>query len=135
MARVSLPYVVKVLLDFSLNDVSNIQQLSDYMSFVVRFILAFGFAFLLPVFIIALNLIGVLPFERLAKGWRISVFAILVFSAIMMPTPDPFTMFLLAGPLIVLFFAALGFTKVLDKRRSRSRPEWLETDDEAASAI
>ena len=135
MARVSLPYVVKVLLDFSLNDVSNIQQLSDYMSFVVRFILAFGFAFLLPVFIIALNLIGVLPFERLAKGWRISVFAILVFSAIMMPTPDPFTMFLLAGPLIVLCFAALGFTKGLDKRRSRSRPEWLETDDEAASAI
>ena len=83
----------------------------------------------------ALNLIGILPADRLAKGWRISVFAILVFSAMMMPTPDPFTMFLLAGPLIILFFVALGVCKLLDRRKAKDRPDWLEVDDTTASAL
>ena len=135
MALYSLPLVIGVLLDFASDGSANLQTLSDYISFVTRFILAFGFAFLLPVFLVALNLIGILPADRLAKGWRISVFAILVFSAMMMPTPDPFTMFLLAGPLIILFFVALGVCKLLDRRKAKDRPDWLEVDDTTASAL
>jgi len=135
LAHISLPLVINVLLDFSAKGVDNLQTLSDYLTFVTRFILAFGFAFLLPVFLVALNLVGVLPASRLAKSWRIAVFAILVFSAMMMPTPDPFTMFLLAGPLIVLFFAALLVTKLLDRRKAKDRPDWLEVEDTSASAL
>ncbi len=135
LAQFSLPLVTSVLLDFSASGTANLQTLSDYLNFVTRFILAFGFAFLLPVFLVALNLIGILPAERLKKGWRLSVFAILVFSAMMMPTPDPFTMFLLAGPLILLFFLALGFCVLLDRRKGAARPEWLEQADDTASAI
>ena len=101
----------------------------------MRFILSFGIAFLLPVFLVALNLLGALPYERLKRSWRISVFLILVFSAVMMPTPDPYTMFLLAGPLVVLFFAALGLTKVLDKRRAKATPDWLGVDDDQPSGL
>ncbi len=135
MAHYSLPFVVGILLDFAASGTANLMTLSDYLSFVTRFILAFGIAFLLPVFLVGLNLIGILPADRLAKGWRIAVFAILVFSAMMMPTPDPFTMFLLAGPLIVFFFAALAVCKILDRRKAADRPEWLETDDTQASAL
>jgi sec-independent protein translocase protein TatC len=135
MALFSLGLVVGVLLDFGADGTANLQTLSDYFSFTTRFILAFGFAFLLPVFLVALNLIGILPAERLAKGWRVAVFAILVFSAMMMPTPDPFTMFLLAGPLIIFFFAALGICKLLDRRKEADRPEWLDQADDAASAL
>jgi sec-independent protein translocase protein TatC len=53
----------------------------------------------------------------------------------MMPTPDPFTMFLLAGPLIIFFFAALGICKLLDRRKEADRPEWLDQADDAASAL
>lgn len=135
LANISMPYVVAVLLDFSAQGTANLQTLSDYLSFVMRFILAFGFAFLLPVFLIALNMIGVLPASRLAKSWRVSIFLILIFSAMMMPTPDPFTMFILAGPLIILFFVALGIAKLLDRRKASDRPEWLDADDTAASAL
>lgn len=135
LAQFSLPLVVGVLLDFSADGTANLQTLSDYLSFVTRFILAFGFAFLLPVFLVALNLVGILPADRLAKGWRISVFGILVFSAMMMPTPDPFTMFLLAAPLIVLFFVALAICKLLDRRKGAARPEWLDVDDTQATAL
>lgn len=135
VAKFSLPLVIGVLMDFSADGTANLPNLSDYLSFVMRFILGFGFAFLLPVFLVALNLVGVLPAARLAKSWRISIFGILVFSAVMMPTPDPYTMFLLAGPLIVLFFLALVVTKVLDRRKRAARPQWLDQPDDAASAI
>lgn len=135
MAHFSLPLVIKVLLDFSAKGVDNLQTLSDYLNFVTRFVLAFGFAFLLPVFLVALNLVGVLPARRLARSWRVSIFLILVFSAMMMPTPDPFTMFLLAGPLIALFFGAVGVSTLLDRRRARTRADWLEVDDASPSAL
>lgn len=135
LAQFSLPLVVNVLLDFGADGTAQLQTLSDYLSFVTRFILAFGLAFLLPVFLVGLNVIGILPADRLVKGWRVAVFAILVFSAMMMPTPDPFTMFILAGPLIILFFVALAVCKLLDRRRRDERPEWLGVDDESASTL
>lgn len=135
LANVSLPLVVGVLLDFSATGTANLQELSLYLSFVMRFVLSFGLAFLLPVFLVGLNMVGLLPAERLARGWRIAVFLILVFSAIMMPTPDPYTMFLLAGPLIILFFVALGLCLLLDRRRRAAEPDWLATADTEASAL
>ena len=36
----------------------------EYLNFVLKFIVAFGCAFLLPVFLVALNLVGVLPARR-----------------------------------------------------------------------
>lgn len=135
LAQVSLPLIMKVLLDFTPSNAANFQGLPEYFSFVLRFMLAFGFAFLLPVFLVGLNVIGILPATRLIQGWRVAVFLIFVFSAIMMPTPDPYTMFLLAGPLVLLFFAAYVVCRFLDKRKASQRPDWLEVDDTQASTI
>lgn len=135
LAQVSLPLIMRVLLDFTPSDAANFQLLSEYFSFILRFMLAFGFAFLLPVFLVGLNMIGILPASRLIQSWRVSVFLIFVFSAIMMPTPDPYTMFLLAGPLIILFFGAYVVCRTLDKRKAKHRPDWLDVDDEQASSI
>lgn len=135
MAFYSLPIVLGVLWDFAQENTTNIQVLSDYMSFVTRFILAFGLAFLLPVFLVALNLVGILPASRMRRGWRVAVFLIFVFSAMMMPTPDPYSMFLLAGPLTVLFFVALGLSAWFDRRKRKNEPEWMHVPDDQASAI
>lgn len=135
LAHVSLPLVMAVLLDFAQQGTANFQQLSAYFNFVTRFLLGFGLAFLLPVFLVALNMIGLLPASRMLKSWRISVFLIFVFSAMMMPTPDPYTMFILALPLVVLFFGAIGVAALLDRRRRSSRPEWLSGNDEEASSL
>lgn len=135
LAHFSLPIVMSVLLGFAETGTANFQQLADYFSFVMRFMLGFGFAFLLPVFLVGLNMVGILPARRLIKSWRISVFLIFVFSAMMMPTPDPYSMFLLAGPLVVLFFAAVGVAALLDQRKAVTRPQWLDIDDTQASVI
>jgi sec-independent protein translocase protein TatC len=130
-----LPKVLAVLYGFTPPGASNIQQVSDYFSFVTRFILAFGGAFLLPVFLVALNAIGILPSATMLRAWRPAVFGIFVLSAIATPTPDAFTMFLLAIPLTVLYFAAVGVSKLIERGRRKNRPDWVEVPDDEASTL
>ena len=130
-----LPKVLAVLYGFTPSGASNIQQVSDYFSFVTRFILAFGGAFLMPVFLVALSAIGVLPSSAMVKAWRPAVFGIFVLSAILTPTPDAFTMFLMAGPLVVLYFAAIGVAKLIERGRRRARPDLADVADDQASSL
>lgn len=138
-AYMTLPKALIILFGFTPEDdkSSNIQQASDYFTFVTRFILAFGVAWLLPVFLVGLVSIGVLSSRTLAKSWRVSVLLIFIASAIITPTPDPFTMFLLAGPLCVLYFIALGIAYLIDRRRvaSGAEPGWSDLADDEASPL
>jgi sec-independent protein translocase protein TatC len=130
-----LPKSLEILYGFTPQGASNIQQTTDYFTFVMRFILVFGLAALFPVFLVGLNLAHVLPAHVMLRGWRVAVILIFVFAAFATPTPDAYTMFFLAGPLLVLYFAAWGVSWVLDRRRARRRPEWLEVPDDEASSI
>jgi sec-independent protein translocase protein TatC len=134
-AYVTLPKALTLLYGFTPEGASNIQQVSDYFSFVTRFILIFGGAFLLPVFLVALNVAHVVSARSLLATWRPAIFVIFVFAAVATPTPDPFTMFLLALPLTALYFAAIGVAWLVDRRRARSKPEWADVPDDAASAL
>jgi sec-independent protein translocase protein TatC len=89
----------------------------------------------MPVFLVALNAIGILPASTMLKAWRPAVFGIFVLSAILTPTPDAFTMFLMAIPLIVLYFLAILVSKLIERRRRRSRPDWVDVADDEASAL
>lgn len=135
LAHFSLPLVIGVLLDFTPAGTANFQAASDYISFVTRFSLGFGVAFLLPVFLVALNVIGLISSRTMLRVWRPAVVVIFVFSAMMMPTPDPYSMFLLALPLTALFFAAVGVSKLLERRKADQRPDWLEVSDTEASEL
>jgi len=126
---------VEVLLGFTPAGAANLPDAALYLNFVTRFILAFGLAFLLPVFLVGLNVAHVLPARLMLKGWRIAVMLIFVFAAVMTPTPDAWTMLALALPMIGLFFAAVGVATLLDKKRSRREPDWTKVPDDEASQL
>jgi sec-independent protein translocase protein TatC len=130
-----VPKAVEVLLGFTPQGAANLPDAALYLTFVTRFILAFGLAFLLPVFLVGLNVAHVLSARVMLKGWRIAVILIFVFSAMMTPTPDAWTMLALALPMVALFFAAVGVSTVLDRRRSRREPEWAKVADDEASPL
>lgn len=134
LAYLTLPKAVEILLGFTPEAGSNIIAADLYLNFTSKFLLAFGLAWLLPIFLVALNLIGVLPAAAMLRVWRFAVVGIFVFAAVMTPTPDPFTMFTLALPMCLLYFLAYGIAALNDKRRRRSRPAWADTlgDDEAS---
>ena len=111
-----VPVGVKVLLGFTPASLNNLIRFDDYLNFVLRLILVFGIAFELPVFLVGLNFAGVLTGKAILKPWRFAIFAIALFTAMFTPTGDPFTMSLLALPLIFFYFLA-GFIGILNDKR------------------
>jgi sec-independent protein translocase protein TatC len=128
-----LPRGLAVILGFTPDPVSNFVAFSDYLSFVMRLVLVFGLAFLLPVFVVLLNAVGVLSRETLSHTRRWTVLGIFVFAAVATPTGDPITMIMLAGPMWILFEAAVLVCRLNDRRRAREAGPAI--DDDVASEL
>ena len=131
LAYYVLPLAIKVLFGFTPQSLSNLIKFDDYLDFVLRLILIFGIAFELPVFLVALNLVGVISGRAILKPWRLAVFGITFFVAAFSPTADPLSMAALATPLILLYFGAGGIALLVDKRRGRKASAL--SDDESSS--
>jgi sec-independent protein translocase protein TatC len=116
-----LPHAVDILAGFVPDGATNFTDAQGYLSFVMRLVLAFGIAFVSPVFLVGLNMAGVLRHEALAKGWRWAVLIAFVFAAVMTPTPDALTMIFVAAPICVLYFGALGLCILHDRRVDKRR--------------
>ena len=119
LAYYILPIAIRVLFGFTPDSLNNLVRFDDYLSFVLRIILIFGLAFELPVFLVSLNLIGVLSGRAILKPWRFAIFGITVFVAAFSPTADPLSMAALALPLIVFYFGAGAIALLVDKKRDR----------------
>lgn len=103
-----VPHIVILLNSFVPSEDAAFIEAKDYLGFVLKLILAVGVAFVLPVFLVLLNFIGVLSARGILKGWRVAILTITLFTAIATPAADPFSMFLLAIPMVVLYFVAVG---------------------------
>ncbi len=119
LAWLILPNAVRVLTEFTPEDFSNYISVSVYFAFVLRLMLAFGIAFLLPVVLVGLNMVGLISGRQVLKAWRITVFLVCLFAAMAAPGGDALSMFYLAVPLLLLFFLAIGLCLLNDKRRAR----------------
>jgi sec-independent protein translocase protein TatC len=75
----------------------------DYITFVCVFMLVMGASFELPIVILALVKIGLLDARKLNRFRPYWVVLELVICAFLTPSADPFTMFLMALPLHVLY--------------------------------
>ncbi|WP_274562643.1 twin-arginine translocase subunit TatC [Streptomyces spiramyceticus] len=134
LAYLILPISVKVLISLTPAGSANILSLGDVLDFTLRMVLVFGLAFELPLVLVMLNLTGVLSGRRMLRWWRGVIMGVFVFGAIITPTTDPIGMLALAGPITVLYFLAVGFSLLNDKRRERNNPD-AELDDDEASAL
>jgi sec-independent protein translocase protein TatC len=126
-----LPTTAKVLIDFTPHGVSNLLPLDDLLQLVTRMVIVFGLSFELPLLLIMLNLTGVLSGTRMLGWWRGMILGITIFAAVATPSTDPLSMLALAGPIWVLYFAAVLFSLFNDKRKRR-REEMGPADDEAS---
>ncbi|MFK4226283.1 twin-arginine translocase subunit TatC [Streptomyces sp. NPDC019890] len=134
LAYLILPVSVKVLISLTPNGSANILSLGDVLDFTLRMVLVFGLAFELPLVLVMLNLTGVLSGKRMARWWRGVIMGVFVFGAVITPTTDPIGMLALAGPISILYFMAVGFSLLNDRRRRRKDPD-AELDDDEASEL
>ncbi len=127
-----LPKGLEVLIGFTPDSVQNLVDFGDYFSFFVRMLLVFGVAYQIPLFVILLNLAGVVRGKTLGQYRPWIVLAVFVFSAAATPSTDPFSMLMLAVPMTLLFFVSEAIARFLDRRRGVGAFEELD-DDEASS--
>lgn len=123
-----LPRAVVILVTFVPEGATNLQDAQSYLTFVSQFILAFGLVFLLPVVMVALDLVGLVRGRTWLKGWRWAIILAFTFSAMMTPTPDLLTMFFMTVPILVLYAAAVGISMLHDRGVDRRRAIAEEAD-------
>jgi sec-independent protein translocase protein TatC len=141
VAGVSLGYYVlpkglTVLLGFTPEDISNLIDVRDYLNFILRILIVFGISFELPLFVVMLNLAGVVRARQLARWRSWIIFATFVFAAVATPSTDPITMLLLALPMTVLFLISEQIARFVDRRRGLDgEPDYDDFEDEEASPL
>jgi sec-independent protein translocase protein TatC len=130
-----LPKAISVLLDFTPKGVTNLVEFQEFFSFISRMMLIFGIAFEIPLFVIMLNLAGVVSGRALGKYRPWIILGTFVFAAVGTPSTDPFSMLFLAIPMLVLFLLAEVIARFVDRARGRGRDSTDRWADDEASAL
>ncbi|HEV8054945.1 MAG TPA: twin-arginine translocase subunit TatC [Nocardioidaceae bacterium] len=132
-----LPKAIEILISFTPADVSNLVQVDRYLSFVLRMLLVFGIAFEIPLFVVLLNLAGVVSSASLARYRAWIVIGTFVFAAVATPSTDPITMLFLALPMTGLFLVSELIARLVDRSRRRrsGEPDYAALSDDETSAL
>ncbi|MFF2390155.1 twin-arginine translocase subunit TatC [Agromyces sp. NPDC058104] len=122
-----LPNIVKLMTSFVPEGGETLLTAKEYIDFVLKLVVAIGIAFVVPVFIVLLNFAGVISAASIIKSWRVAILVIVLFTAIATPSADVVSMFMLAIPMIGLYFAAWFIASLHDRRvERRNRLEFGE---------
>lgn len=128
-----LPNIVKIMSSFIPAEDANFVEAKMYLDFVLKLVLAIGVAFVMPVFLVLLNFMGIMSAMTILKGWRWAILIIAIFCAFATPAADLMSMFLLAVPIIVLYFLAAGVAWLHDRSVARKTAALEKEYREAAA--
>lgn len=123
-AWIVIPRAVAFLTMFTPEGTRNLVSAEIYLKFVMQFLLAFGIAYLLPLFMTALSFMGIVAGRTWLKGWRWAVILIFIFSAAVTPSSmggDVSSMFFMAIPMLVLYAIAVAISLLADRRIQKRR--------------
>lgn len=127
--------LVPVLMSFTPTEGSTSQIIpyDQYLALLIKTMLAFGIAFVIPVVMVLLNFMGLVSGRAMLKAWRWIVFLSFAFTAVMVPTPEPITLIAMSAAIASLFFGAIVIALIHDKRQARRSGDEDLSDDEASS--
>lgn len=100
-------------------------SLDKYLSFMLSFLLPFGFSFDLPVVLYITTKLGLTTPQMLVKKFKYVVLLIFVVAAFLTP-PDIFSQIMLALPLLLLYGIGILVSKTV---KAKSKSESMELDE------
>lgn len=92
-------------------------EVTSYIRFVIRLLFAFGMAFQLPILVVMLGMTGLISVQQLRAGRRYVITGLFVLAMVLTP-PDPFTMVLMAVPLVLLFECTILILHGMERRKT-----------------
>ena len=114
-----LPYILRFLIGFQ-GPFKPLISINEYFDLVLMVLLGLGVIFELPILIFFLTLFGLVTPRFLWKNFRYAMLIITIVAAIVTPTPDALTMLIFMSPMVMLYFAGIGVSYMV-VRRKRAR--------------
>lgn len=114
-----MPHIIEVMASLVPEQGALFYKYDYYYDFIFKLLLVVGISFVMPVFLVALNLGGIISGKAILKGWRVAILIATIFAAVATPAYEVTSMLLLAGILVVLYFGAAGLSMLFDRRRAK----------------
>jgi sec-independent protein translocase protein TatC len=111
-----LPFALTFLLGYKTEHMTPMLSVGSYMDFCLKFIIAFGAIFELPLVILFLVRFGFITPATLAKHRRYAILFAFIAGAILTPTPDAFNQTLMAVPIIILYEIGILLSRILYRK-------------------
>jgi sec-independent protein translocase protein TatC len=124
---VLLPVAIPFLLSYKTENLVAIIRIGDYIDFVLKFLLASGVVFELPLVIVLLSRLGVVNPDTLAKYRKFAFLGAFIIGAILTPTPDVFNQTILSIPIYLLYEIGILAARIFGKRKKPSSTELTES--------
>ena len=113
-----LPFAMGFLLTYKVGDfMMPLLSVGQYVDFCLKFILAFGAVFELPIIILFATRMGLITTQTLAKNRRYAILIAFIIAAILTPTPDAFNQTLMAVPMIILYEVGILAARIFVRRK------------------
>lgn len=118
------PLAINFLGNYQVSDqISNIIDVSSFMSTVISVSFAAAVAFQLPILIRLLATMGVVTAEGMRQYRKIAVVVLLIFAAIITP-PDVVSQVLIFIPCYALYEYGIGIAQRIESRRAKEEAEY-----------
>jgi len=111
-----LPFALGFLLTYKVGTLTPMLSVGDYTDFCLKFILAFGLVFELPIVIVFLTRLGIITTTTLRKNRKYALLISFILAAILTPTPDAFNQSLMAVPIIILYEVGIIVSRLFPPR-------------------
>jgi sec-independent protein translocase protein TatC len=118
-----VPFALQFLLNFGKEQgITPMISVSSHVDFVIKFTLAFGLVFELPLVLTMLSKMGVVTPKFLAKNRKYAILINFVIAAVLTPTPDLLNQSLMAGPLCLLYEIGIISARIFGRRSPKAAP-------------
>ncbi len=121
------PFAIKFLLSYERVGLQALPSIGSYVDFLLKFTLAFGAIFELPLLITILARLGIVTAQMLSRNRKYAILVAFIVGAVLTPTPDAFNQTLMAGPLIVLYEVGIICARIFGRRKPAPAAEASST--------
>ncbi len=120
---VVFPVGFKFFLGYSNESIMAFPSMREYLGFAMKFLLAFGVTFELPVVMFFLAKTGIVNAKVLRKNRKYAVLIVAIVAAVLTPGPDVLSQLLLGVPILILYEISIWVTYLVRKKKDAPEPE------------
>jgi sec-independent protein translocase protein TatC len=110
-------------------------SMKEYLSFTIKFLLAFGLVFEFPVVLVLLAKIGIIDAKMLSRQRKYAILLIFIVAAAVTPSPDLISQVIMALPLMALYELSILLSRIFGKKPAPAPTEGDGNEGEPPASI